>query len=113
MTKITIEPAAGTWSVRAGGAVIGESGNALELSENGYPPVIYFPRSDIATAFLDASDRSTTCPHKGTASYYSIVTKSRTIENAAWSYESPKDDVGEIKDYLAFHGSDLVTIERV
>ncbi|MFD0858538.1 DUF427 domain-containing protein [Roseovarius aquimarinus] len=113
MTKITIEPATGTWSVRAGGAVIGESGNALELREGSYPPVIYFPRADIATAFLDPSDRSTTCPHKGTASYYSIVTKSRTIENAAWSYESPIADVSEIEGHLAFHTGDLVTVERV
>ena len=85
MTKITIEPAGGTWSVRAGGAVIGESSNALQLHEDGHAAVIYFPRADIATAFLDASAHTTTCPHKGTASYYSIVTKSRTLENAAWS----------------------------
>ena len=113
MTKITITPATGTWSVRAGGAVIGESGNALELREDGHEPVIYFPRADIATAFLDASDRKTTCPHKGEASYYSIVTKSRTIENAAWSYESPIEDVAQIEGHLAFHTGDLVTIERV
>ncbi|MEI4261650.1 DUF427 domain-containing protein [Roseovarius sp. D0-M9] len=113
MTKITITPANGTWSIRAGGAVIGESGNALELVEDGHAPVVYFPRGDIATAFLDASERTTTCPHKGTASYYSIVTKSRTIENAAWSYESPKSDVAQIEGHLAFSTGDLVTIERV
>ena len=113
MTEITIKPATGTWSVRAGGAVIGESGKALELREDGHEPVIYFPRGDIATAFLDASSHSTHCPHKGDASYYSIVTKSRTIENAAWSYESPENGVSEIKNHLAFHTGDLVTIERV
>jgi SLT domain-containing protein len=53
--KITITRATGTWVVRAGGAVLGESKNALELSEGDHPSVIYFPRSDIATAFLDAS----------------------------------------------------------
>ncbi len=113
MTQITITPASGTWSVRAGGAVIGESGNALELVEDGRAPVIYFPRSDIATAFLDASERTTTCPHKGTASYYSIVTKSRTIDDAAWSYEAPEAHVAQIKGHLSFYASELVTIERV
>ena len=113
MTKITIDKADGTWTVRAGGAVIGESRNALELVEESYPPVIYFPRTDIATAFLDPSAHATDCPHKGTASYYSIITKSRTIENAAWSYEAPDAAVSEIKDHLAFHTSDLVTVERV
>ena len=49
--KITIRKAPGNWTVRAGGAVIGESSNALELSEGDLEPVIYFPRSDIAMAF--------------------------------------------------------------
>ena len=71
MTKhIAIRPADGTWVVRAGGAVIGESSDALELTEGDYPFVIYFPRDDVAMAFLDRTDRKTVCPHKGEASYY-------------------------------------------
>ncbi|WP_323785867.1 DUF427 domain-containing protein [Thalassovita sp.] len=113
MTDITIRKAEGTWVVRAGGAVLGESKNALELSEGGLAPVIYFPRSDVAMAFLDKSDHSTHCPKKGDASYYSIVTKSTTLENAAWSYEAPREEVARIKEYLAFHGSDTLAVERV
>ncbi len=79
--KITIRKAEGTWSVRAGGAVLGESQNALELTEGDYAPVIYFPREDIATAFLDRTDHSSHCPWKGDASYFSIVTKSQTLTN--------------------------------
>lgn len=112
-THIKIRKAPGNWSVRAGGAVLVESGNALELSEGDYPAVIYFPRSDIAMAFLDESAHSTHCPHKGDASYFSIVTKSTTLENAAWSYEDPKSDVSEIAGYIAFYPSDTVTIEEL
>lgn len=111
--KITITAAPGTWVIRAGGAVLGESRNALELVEGDYPPVIYFPRGDIAMAFLDATDHHTTCPWKGEASYFSIVTKSKTIENAAWSYETPLDGVDRIKDHLAFYTGDEVTVERI
>ena len=113
MSKITITPAEGTWSVRAGGAVLAESPNALQLVENGYSPVIYFPREDIGMAFLDATDHSTTCPHKGTASYFSIASKSMTYENAAWSYEDPKDDVAQIKGHIAFYERDGVTVEQI
>lgn len=113
MTKITIHKAPGTWSVRAGGAVLGESRNALVLSEGDLPDVIYFPREDIAMAFLDATDHTTYCPHKGDASYFSIVTKSRTLDNAGWSYETPKEDVARIKDHLAFYDSDAVTVEEI
>lgn len=110
---ITIRPAEGTWSVRAGGAVLGESERALKLTEGDYPFVIYFPREDIAIEFLDPSDKRTTCPHKGEATYYSIVTKSTTLENSVWSYEAPKEAVKEIAGYLAFHASDLVTVEQI
>lgn len=110
---IKIRKADGTWSVRAGGAVLVESHNALELTEGSYPPVIYFPRSDIAMAFLEKTDKTTTCPHKGAASYFSIVTKSTVLDNAAWSYEDPKEGVEEIKDHLAFYSSDTVTVEQI
>ena len=110
---ISIRPADGTWVVRAGGAVLGESDNALELTEGDYPAVIYFPRDDIAMDFLDETDNSTTCPWKGEASYFSIVTKSTTLANAAWSYDTPKDAVAQIAGHLAFYTSDTVTVEQL
>ncbi|SEW20885.1 Uncharacterized conserved protein, DUF427 family [Cognatiyoonia koreensis] len=109
---IKIRPASGTWVVRVAGAVIGESKAALELTEGEYPPVIYFPRDDIAMAFLDPSDTESTCPYKGNASYYSIAAKSGTIPDAVWSYEAPKAGVEKIKDYLAFNPN-KVTVEEV
>mmetsp|Transcript_24104 Transcript_24104/g.44731 ORF Transcript_24104/g.44731 Transcript_24104/m.44731 type:complete len:114 (+) Transcript_24104:2383-2724(+) len=113
MTNITIRKAEGNWVVRAGGAILGESSNALELSEGDLKPVIYFPRADIAMAFLDPSEKTAYCPHKGDANHFSIVTKSQTISDAAWSYEAPVEAVERIKDHLAFYTSDLVAVERV
>ena len=110
---ITIRKADGTWTVRAGGAVLGESQNALELSEGSYAPVIYFPREDIAMAFLDKTDKVTRCPHKGEASHYSVVTKSQTLENIVWSYEDPKAEVARIKDHLAFYLGDGIAVEKI
>ena len=95
------------------GTAASESRNALELTEGDYPFVIYFPREDIAMAFLDESEQTSHCPHKGDARYYSIVTKSQTLENAAWSYEDPKPDVAEIKDHIAFYSSDRVAVEQI
>lgn len=109
---IKIRPATGTWVVRAAGAVLGESTNALELTEGEYPPVIYFPRSDLAMAFLDRTDTASTCPYKGVASYFTIVAKSGPIPNAAWSYETPKESVAAIKDHIAFF-HEKVAVEQV
>ena len=109
--KTRIAP--GTWVVRAGGAVLGESTNAVELTEGDYPPVIYFPREAIAMAFLEPSDRTSHCPWKGDARYFSIVTKSTTLKDAVWSYEAPKEGVTAITGHLAFFPSDTVTVEKV
>ena len=111
---IKIRKADGTWVVRAGGAVLAETRNALELTEGDYPPVIYFPREDIAMAFLEPTEKSSHCPFKGDASYFSIIAKSQTMENAAWSYETPTEGMERIKDHIAFYvsGTD-VAVERV
>ncbi len=110
---IKIRKAPGIWTVRSGGAVLGETSNALELSEGDLPPVIYFPREDIAMAFLDRTDKVTHCPHKGDAHYYSIVNKSSVAENAVWTYEDPVEAVAAIKDHLAFYTGDNVTVEQI
>ena len=77
--QMRINMAEGTWVVRAAGAVIGESTCALELSGPGGAPVIYFPREDIAMAFLDRSNKQTASPVLGTASHYTIAAKSGPI----------------------------------
>lgn len=109
---IKIRPAGGTWVLRAGGAVLGETRNALELIEGQNPPVIYFPRENIAMAFLDPSDTRSVCPHKGEAKYFSIQTKSVLIKDAGWSYETPKEGVEAIAGHLAFY-PDKATVEQV
>lgn len=110
---IKIRRAQGTWVVRAGGAILGESREALELTEGSRPFVIYFPRGDIGMAFLDRTETASTCAWKGQASYYSIVTKSKTLKDAAWSYEAPVAGMEAIKDHLAFYATDEVTVERI
>lgn len=109
---ITVTPAEGTWVVRAGGAVIGESTRALELREEGHDPVIYVPREDVAMEFLESSAKVTRCPHKGDAGYYSIVTKSATLPDVVWTYLEPRGEVPQIAGHLAFDPVE-VTVEQV
>jgi uncharacterized protein (DUF427 family) len=109
---ITIRTAPGKWVVRAGGAIVGESSNALELLEGAAPPVIYFPRSDIGMALLERTSSSTRCPYKGQASYYTVTTAAGDITDAAWSYEEPLEGVERIRGHIAFY-SDKVTVEQL
>jgi uncharacterized protein (DUF427 family) len=109
---IKITPASGTWVIRAGGAVLGETKNALELREGSYPPRLYVPRADVTMSLLERSDRSSSCPWKGQASYYSINSPEGRLADAVWSYESPKAGMEAISGHLAFY-PDKVTVEQV
>lgn len=109
---ITISTAGVTYVARAAGAVIAESETALLLYEGDMQPVVYFPRADVATIFLEDSDKVSVCPHKGEATYYHLEAKSGRIANAAWSYETPKEHVARIADHIAFF-SDKVTVEAL
>ncbi len=85
------------------GHVIGDSTDALELREAGYRPVCYFPRSDVAMDFMGRTERSTFCPYKGRASYFTLSMDGQIAENAAWSYESPFPAMTAIADMVAFY----------
>lgn len=98
--------------VSAGGVVIAESRNALTLKEASYPPVHYIPRADADMALLRKTERTTHCPYKGDASYFSIDAGGTTLDNAIWSYEQPFPAMTEIASFLAFY-PDKVKIEEV
>jgi uncharacterized protein (DUF427 family) len=112
LSDLTIVTAEGTWVVRAGGAVIGESDRALELVEADGRPVIYFPREDLGMAFLEASATTASSRTLGEARFFAIVTGSGAIPDAAWSYEAPRDGAERIAGLIAFD-SRLVVVEGV
>lgn len=82
---MTLAPAEGTWVVRAGGAVLGETTRALAVTKPDGACVIYFPKDDIGMAFLEQSTPTLVETDEGQVLFFSIVAKSRTYENAAWS----------------------------
>ena len=98
--------------VLADGVVIADTTRALTLKEASYPAVQYVPRADARMDLLQRTDRVTHCPYKGDASYFSIASNGRTLDNAIWSYETPFPAMAEISGYLAFY-PDKVKIEEV
>jgi len=98
--------------VMSGNVVIADTTNALTLKEASYPAVQYVPRADANMALLTRTDRTTHCPYKGDASYFSINADGRTLENSIWTYETPFPAMTEIAGHLAFY-PDKVVIEEV
>ncbi len=100
---ITCSREAGRVEVLFEGHEIADSADVLLLQEGDYAPVRYFPRSDVAMAFLQKTAKVTHCPYKGDATYYTISRDKQIIENAVWSYETPLSGVRQIAGRLAFY----------
>ena len=100
---ITITPAAGRWRAKYSGAVIADSDDALILKEAGYKPAVYFPRADVAMEYMARTERSTNCPYKGDAAYYTVLMNGHIAENAVWTYEQPYPAMAQIEGRLAFY----------
>src|SRR5262249_14167929 len=110
---ITIAPNPKRVRVLLGGEVVAETTRALTLREASYTPVQYIPRADARMALLAKTDRSTHCPYKGDASYYTVEAGGRRAENAVWSYEAPFPAMAEIAGHLAFYPDRVDAIEEL
>jgi uncharacterized protein (DUF427 family) len=97
--------------VSVAGGVIADTREALTLHEAHYPAVHYIPRKDVDMTLLARSDRTTYCPYKGDASYYSIAAAGERLIDAVWTYKSPYAAVAGIKDHLAFYPDRVDTVE--
>ena len=104
---IKISPALGRYRVSLGKTVLGETDKALHLVEGAGRPVIYVPRDDMQMALFTPTDRHTSCPWKGLASYFSVGDQA----NVVWSYETPKAGSEAIALHLAFYPQ--ITVERI
>jgi uncharacterized protein (DUF427 family) len=94
------------------GRALANTTHALKLQEAKYPAVHYIPRADVDMSLLERTQHSTHCPYKGDASYYSLRSGDRHVENAVWTYETPFAAVAEIKEYLAFYPDRVDSIEE-
>ncbi|MFF5426283.1 MULTISPECIES: DUF427 domain-containing protein [unclassified Streptomyces] len=77
--------------------VIAESEDTVVVEGNHY-----FPRASLREDVLRDSDTHTTCPWKGTASYYTLEHAGERSEDAVWYYPDPKDTAAMVRDRVAF-----------
>jgi uncharacterized protein (DUF427 family) len=82
---------------RWNGEVIAESATYEKVEGN-----VYFPPQSLRWEYFHPSDKTTVCPWKGTAHYYTVNVAGKENEAAAWTYPDPKEKARHIKDYVAF-----------
>lgn len=82
------------------GIVVAES-DVTEIVEDNH----YFPPESIKREYFFETEKHTTCPWKGIASYYTLKADGQENSNGAWFYPNPKPAAENIKNYVAFYGS--------
>lgn len=88
------------------GTVLAESDQTVKVEGNQY-----FPPQSLRREFLTPSATTSTCPWKGTASYYDVTVDGQVNKDAAWYYLQPTPAAAQIADHVAFwHG---VQVRRV
>lgn len=91
--------------------IIAESKHALILKEVGksvYNPVFYFPKEDVKIKLEKESQRQSSCPIKGDATYWNIPDQP-TSDYFAWSYENALPRSKKIEGHIAFN-TDYISI---
>ncbi|MBK5209760.1 MAG: DUF427 domain-containing protein [Flavobacteriaceae bacterium] len=77
--------------------IIAESNQTIVVEGNHY-----FPPESIHNDFFESSEKHSTCPWKGEASYKSLSVNGESNPNAAWYYPDPKPAAAKIQGYYAF-----------
>lgn len=102
----------GPVTIMAGDTQLVSSTDAVVLTENGYPPRLYFPIKDVNMDVLQVTDTSTRCPYKGQAEYFSATTSDGELKDIAWTYNKPIDEASEIAGLIAFYEEKLIVSGR-
>jgi uncharacterized protein (DUF427 family) len=101
--RITITPSDRHVEVAVKGEKVADSDRPVLLEETGLPTRYYLPRDDVRTDLLRPSNRETTCPFKGEASYWSLEVGDDVHENFVWSYERPIPEAEGITGLMCFY----------
>jgi uncharacterized protein (DUF427 family) len=89
--------------VEVDGVTVADSRSPRILFETGLPPRYYLPLTDVRTDLLQPSGTQTSCPYKGTASYWSVDTGSGPHKDIVWIYRSPLPESQKIAGLACFY----------
>jgi uncharacterized protein (DUF427 family) len=90
----------------AGRCVFDTTGAKL-LHETKHLPVYYIPDDDVDGSLLEPSEKTSHCPHKGDARYWSIRVGDRVAQDAVWAYQEPIEAAPFLAGHKAFYWHEL------
>jgi uncharacterized protein (DUF427 family) len=102
-TRIDILASSRRVRVEIDGVTVADSRSPRILFETGLPPRYYLPLSDLRMDLLRPSPTHTSCPYKGTASYWSVDTGHGLREDLVWIYRTPLPESQKIAGLACFY----------
>lgn len=89
--------------VEVAGTVVADTTGARILHETNLPPRYYIPFEDVRSELLTATDRSTHCPYKGDARYWTVTVDGTEHPDIVWGYDDPIPESAAINGYVSFY----------
>ena len=86
-----------------GDVKVADSHQPRILFETGLPPRYYVPLTDVRMDLLVPSEKTTRCPYKGTANYWSVRVGGDVVQDIVWTYRSPLPESQKIAGLVCFY----------
>ena len=113
--RVDVRPSSREVRVTFAGETVARTRRGLFLFETGLPARYYIPQDDVRMDLLTPTAKSSYCPYKGRASYWSLRVGDREAADAAWAYLDPLPECPRIKGHICFYPEkvDRIEVERV
>ena len=85
------------------GVTLADSNKPTLLFETSLPTRYYLPPTDVRMELLTPTDRHTSCPYKGVASYWTVEVDGKQYVDYVWSYPYPVVEAGKISGLFCFY----------
>jgi len=109
--RIDIRQSSREVRVEFAGETVARTRRALFLFETSLPVRYYIPPADVRMDFLTPSRKTTVCPYKGNASYWSLRVGERVADDAVWAYMDPLPECPRIAGHLSFYPEKIDRLE--
>lgn len=101
--RVDVLPSSREVRIVLAGETVARTRRGLFLFETGLPARYYIPQDDVRMELLTPTAKTSYCPYKGRASYWSLQVGDRTAADAAWAYLDPLPECPRIKGHLCFY----------
>jgi hypothetical protein len=65
----------------------------------------------VALEFFSRTEKTSYCPYKGEANYFTLMMDGRFADNAVWTYEQPYPAMDVIREHVAFYPNQVEIYE--